>query len=401
MDFDKPRRFFVILLTLFLAIPCLALSQKKTERAQVLFLPARTIRLDSLGDYIARTSGFFLSFSTDKINPGKKIAFNGASMKLDDLLTYLDDQYQITSEIMGNHIILFRDNSSRRAVQSEKAKSELRASTRKSGAPGDVPAAGPENVPEPSVTAVRPVVRYEIQAIAMSVRSGREGEKLVRQADTLPAGASRLPSFSREIPASVFKGEKKKSRSDNGFYLSAGLTANEVFYANPGIRAGLPWLFATAAWKTNFKASGFFYGMGSAVPLSKNWDISFSLSTGTLSKDFSWPFSNPDSTHLSDSTLHLKSRPISLGLFAARQINDRWSFEFGPVINFMRSSYALSGIDPVGSSLPSGPPGTDPYKEYYLIRPPYSLGASYDEKRGSGKKIWIGFQLGVFYRLRY
>lgn len=391
----------VVLYVSFFTLPAVTLAQqRKTGWNQSLTLPVRTLRLDSLSNLLARKTGFMLSFNAGTINPGTKITFAGTEVGPDTLLPYLQKHYGLSHKKMGNHIILYRHTTSNDKVQITEKIHKPHISRKEPDIPDKRKVAGVMPLKkeiEPLRSSVLPNIETGISLSNLSPPPLTEVGKVLSKQNHISKAISIEPeSYSKRSPAHLSdKPDKVEtqgdgfSRSNDRFFASAGLASSEVFYVNPQIRVGLPLLFVLVAWETNFKASGFFYGLGTSIKVSDNWDFQLSASGGALSKDFRWP------TRTSDTIGRVKAGLLRINIQAEKHLSERWMFQFGPVLNFMRSRYSLKNL----SMANSFPPPDDLSKDIYILNPPYILSNIYKEKTGSGKKIWIGFQIGLFYRL--
>lgn len=349
----------------------------------MLTLPSGRIRLDSLGRLLIRESGFILSFDAERVNPGTKLTFPDTKISLKDLLSYLRDQYGLTHQMIGNHIILFSDNHTGRQALA-KPKVPVKRLYRLKQDNRDQKPAEKQSKAETGFLqlTILPVISIEKPVKFKPVILPTMVEK--------PSAFRNSAWRGRAAHRTQIAGSEVYSPKDNRrFYASAGLTTSEVLYVNPQIKVGLPWLFASASWETNFKGSGFFYGLGTSVKLPGNRGFQLSASTGALSNDFGWP------TSTGDTIGQVKTRLTRIDILGKIHLSRRWTLQFGPVLNFMGSKYSFKD----SSRANSFPPPTNVSKDMYILNPPYTLSNNYKENTGSDKKIWIGLQIGLFYTL--
>lgn len=400
-NLNKLRRVHKIFFILIFACSISARSQQKEhELNHVLPLPVGSMRIDSFSHWLARESGFVFSFNAEKINPGKEIKFPGKKESLNELLFYLHAHYGINHRLIGNHIILCVDNPVHKKTvvsisKKEKYPSEKASEVKKKGKQTK---ALPEEKFRPTAPTILPDAGHEISYMPNSFMLSPKIIKVINKPANIPQtkiieddSNTQEKSLSQQDQQNADEKQNRKDNTlfnngNNNLYIAAGFTGSEVLYVNPQIRAGLPWLFASVGWRTNFKASGFFYGIGTSIRLSKNWGIQLSASNGVLSKIYQK--SN------SDTLIRIKSRLSQINLSVEKHFGNRWMLEFGPVLNFMNSNYT-STVATANSPLLAGT-----NKNYYIIRPPYTFSSSYNEKTGIEKKLWIGLQVGLFYRLR-
>ncbi|WP_111593247.1 hypothetical protein [Chitinophaga dinghuensis] len=168
--------------------------------------------------------------------------------------------------------------------------------------------------------------------------------------------------------------------------IKAGVSADETFYFNPTIQGGFRFLYGIVSWSTNMKASGLRYGAGISVGLSDDWRMHLTGTTGGLEKTY-------DTAGVQKRATAKISR---IGLAAEKQLNDKWSLQFGIAYCLMRTTYYVDGnVHPPGMS-------DEALKQYLRpIQPPYVIGNNYDLGGAQHNQYWIGFQLGVYYNINF
>jgi hypothetical protein len=409
MGIRKPGMIRIMMLAVFLAWQGSVMAQqRKGGPDPLLHLPAGSLRLDSLGNKIARQSGFIFSFNATVINPTKRIELQGAPIRLKALLLYLDHHYHLLSRMYGNHIILHHDAPAKhpasRVVRTKRKqqadKKSIQSVTIDSARASPVQQASANLSELPLITSP---IRFKTTPVPVPLSVVMHHDKrsvaAVKSHGVAPGPPHMKPAPSPAIAADRQKSKKlQKNRisirkAGSEFFASAGLTANETFYLGPQINAGLPWLYGIAGWRTNFDVSGFSYGMGTSVQLSDSWALQLTATSGTLSNHYRW--SSHDTLI---GSIQAKGRLTRLGLLATVQINSRWKIQFGPVFNLLKTAHHSQADSAWATS--TLPPSTDMRKKYYLLRPPYTLSDTYNDKSATGKKTWIGLQIGLFYRFR-
>jgi len=179
--------------------------------------------------------------------------------------------------------------------------------------------------------------------------------------------------------------EGRRQQGAFSFLVNTGVSADEVYYANPTIQMGFPFLYGIASWSTNFKVSGFRWGGGISARVAEDWRIHLQATTGSQQESF-------DTVGV---PRMLKTRLLKVGLLAERQLNERLRIQAGVVWNNLLIRYQGDS-----SLTPSTPREMDDvYNQLNFIRPPYTISNSYGEGRNT--KAWIGFQLGIFYNINF
>ncbi|MBS0031883.1 hypothetical protein ACTJJ0_31480 [Chitinophaga sp. 22321] len=193
-------------------------------------------------------------------------------------------------------------------------------------------------------------------------------------------------TFSNRYQRPVALGsEGRRQQGPFSFLVNAGVSADEVYYANPAIQMGFPFLYGIGSWSTNFKVSGFRWGGGISARVAEDWRIHLQVTTGNQQQSYD----------TMDIPRMLKTQHLKVALLAERQLNERFRIQAGVVWNNLLIRYEGNA-----QLMPSTPQQMDEfYKELNLIRPPYTISNSYGEGRNT--KAWLGFQLGVFYNINF
>lgn len=361
-------------------------AQQIKDKSEVdLNFPSPVVRMDSLGSRIDKQSGFILSYNASVIDPGRVLVVPKLHIKLTDFLTYLEKRYHLHSEILGNHIIIRNERPQKTRILPSKMKE--RGKTLDIGySPRNSPVS-PEtgNHVISSITQINsiPKATYQDTKIKTESRaslvqaSSKWRLKIMRAARQ----KQKYDSYPR-VPAQRKKDNGLKTR----FTTSIGLVSDETFYVQPTLKAGMPGLFGLLSWRTNFNTSGIVYGIGTQVHFSEDWAITLTAKTGPLLKKFEWM--DTDSTI---GKIRIKGNMNQVGVLATKRIG-RLTVQFGPTVNFIKSSYSFSGENqPTRNQMDS---------TYHLIKPLYTIENAYSNVDKRNQKIWIGLQLGLFYQLR-
>ncbi|HEY8894041.1 MAG TPA: hypothetical protein VIM79_04480, partial [Niastella sp.] len=204
-----------------------------------------------------------------------------------------------------------------------------------------------------------------------------------KQDTVIPRPPVRKPSAGANNQPVIADKSKSEERSFNGNLLVKGaLSADDVFYSGATIQAGKPWLYAIASWNTNFKLSGFRYGAGTSISLSDEWKLHLQLTTGNLTSNFDtvgdrWQFKTQ---------LHRAS------IIGEVNCTKRFTIQFGPVLHLMKLTYSINDV--------KNAPGLSKAQvdqKFDLIKPIYTFSDTYTVNTAQSKKIWVGFQVGIYY----
>jgi hypothetical protein len=171
--------------------------------------------------------------------------------------------------------------------------------------------------------------------------------------------------------------------------VNVGVTADEVYYANPTIQIGLPFLYGIASYSTNFNLIGFRAGVGIAARLSNDWRLHLQGTTGSQSQLFSF----------SDTIGHsvqgtLKSQLLKFSLVGERYVGEHLRLQAGIVLSNQRVQYNTNDGVPLSAL------NMDKvYQQINIIHAPYTI-TNYNGY-GQNTKTWIGFQVGIFYNINF
>ncbi|HEY9256397.1 hypothetical protein, partial [Chitinophaga sp.] len=188
-------------------------------------------------------------------------------------------------------------------------------------------------------------------------------------------------------------------RMNNGqgpfsFLLNLGVTADEVYYANPTIQIGLPFLYGIASLSTNFNLVGARFGAGISAKLSDDWRLHLQGTTGRQ-LHYVDVGENNDSAGTHVRTGQVKSRILKFSLVAEKQLGERLRLQAGIVLNSQLLQYTMDDSTHTLSIAEMD----QAYKQFNIIHAPYTISNTYGVNQNT--KIWIGFQVGVFYNINF
>ena len=330
-----------------------------------LVLPAGPIRMDVLGERLFKTAGVSFAFNSSRIPAGTLVRIPRANPDMATLLRWIGGQLHVHFRLYGNHVIVFNDQAP--SAQSGVSRRHTPTTTK--------PAAGPKTL-----------TLQPIQPITDTTRPRFTPGKPITISYQLPA-----PHTSPHPGPGLSAGKALPRVGLQKAFIQAGLQTDETLYFSPTLEAGLPFLYAEAAWNTNFQISGARYGIGTSVNLGKGWKALLDITTGNLSKNYQ---AHLDTSYMGDTLMGIgvKSRLYQLRLGVEKAWGQSFRFQAGPTLNRMQTSYVYpqnANPDVIVSLLQRS--GINETDAYYTIKPPYASG-------GSGStRLWIGFQVSLFY----
>jgi hypothetical protein len=216
-----------------------------------------------------------------------------------------------------------------------------------------------------------------------------------------PRSQSVIPAAGRHPGQTGNKGNERPGFfSNSSFTVRAGFMADESLYLNPGLQAGLPFLYGIVMWSTNFKASGFRYGAGLSMRLSEDLRLHVTFTTGNFSKSFRYYTLDSIGQQVIDSQgrkLMVQMRLHKIGMILEKPLGDKWMLQFGPVLNIMSTKYSLNGTAflPVPRLSEA-----DLNDRFPFFEPLYTIKNTYSSTSSQNTKLWVGLQLAVFYSIR-
>lgn len=170
-------------------------------------------------------------------------------------------------------------------------------------------------------------------------------------------------------------------------FVGAGISLEESFIVNGQLQAGMPFLYGVASWGTGRSASGLRYGAGISAPLGENWRLHLQATTGKMQFDY-------DSATFVKKEIRMQWQ--KLALIAERRLNDHLGVQAGISLNILRSEYYMMGTP---ASL--GREEEVALKDVRYFKPLYAISDTFSPDATDSRKMWIGLQLSVVYRLHF
>lgn len=346
-------------------------AQSGVNLRSPLHIPAESMRLDSLLNLVTRQTGARFSLNTRKIQPGKDIRLKKGATTIGALLANMQQSTGVHYILRGSHVI-FLDNPPKPVLKKAVARSVTHQQKVKAPAPVIHQQQNKDTIALRPVSVPQPVLLSSVNTVAPSSISVR-----------------------RHIPPKVFavypiaeKKERPARQRREGlplFEARAALNGDETFYLSPTAEIGLPYLFGSVSWNTNFDISGIRYGAGAAFRVFREWRLAVIATAGTAAS------LTYDSVIIKWSS---KQRLYRGALLARKQLGGNWNVQFGPVFNMLRTSYYRDD-EPATPLVPTELADI----RFHAIKPRYTISDSYSPDAPTSTKLWIGFQLGVYYNI--
>jgi len=399
--------FFIFLITT--AIKSNA-QQGSINLHKPVVVQATYIQLDSLLRLITKQTGAKFSLNSRKFPATRSIHINQHKQTIEDLLQTIKQNTGVYYALLGDHIILL-DNpppvkkSDPVATNSKPHTVPARLSAKTSTSQSRLPSNKPTTA-KPAATIRKsqsPVTTDTANKKITAEPETPAGKKNITTSDSLtnkagtttlahkdstikkPAAKSRTTAGNSNNPATKNKSEKERPSIISDLFIKPGFSADDVFYVSPTLHIGHPYLYGIASWSTNFKINGFRYGAGSSIPLSEDWRLHLQFTTGSYSSSVG------DTANFHR---EFKTKLHKAGTLLETKLNDRFSIQFGPVLNIMQLTFYRNG-----EKASPGLTEENANNKYTLIRPLYTISDNYTANNAKSTKLWVGLQVSIFYNL--
>lgn len=334
------------------------------------------ITLDSITHYMNIHTDIRLTFNSGKIKGGRAVVFPGRRYDVNGLLEHIQRKTGLSYSFYGKHVI-FRDHPQKAAMAVVRKKRAYR---------GNKELQQPKMVPRASVGSHIGLARTDtITRHAVRIDTGiRKRSSIAIKRSVLrgiqPPGTSAVQSSSaNETPPP----------QDSKWILRTGVFANEVFYVNGGIEAGIRPVSLLFSVGSNFHVNSWHIGLSSAAFKYRGVRIHVTAGYSPLKTTFGID------SGLQTINVTAKGQWYDLGLAAYIQQGKHWLIKAGVSCNLLRTSYYKDGaLTTAGRYFMQH---QNPDKLLYLLRPPLKFVNTYDRNSSSNIKLWPGLSLGLYY----
>ena len=410
---NKKSAIHISLIICLTAVMLKSNGQSTINLQRTIVIPANAIQLDSLIHLINKQAGVKFSINARKFPAARFIRIKNHKPTIAGILTEINKSTGVYYAVFENHIILL-DNPPRKSTNAKNTTHTVQAPRLQVTSP-EHPKRTTTPTKNPTVKRTPPVINRQplpnnktpssnnttVPASTQPIPAADSGSHKSPGRDTLqatpaipvkpdtlktqpPVRKQRAAANIQSAPPSSAKTEK--SAFAGNLLIKGGLSADDIFYCNPTIQVGIPYVYGIASWSTNFKSSGFRYGLGGAIPLSDQWKLHLQVTTGNLSSTFDtagkrWEF---------------KTQLHRAGCIAEATLSPRLSVQFGPVFNLMKLTFYRAGKKEA-----PGLSSTQMDNKFNLLQPVYTITDNFSANRAQSTKTWIGFQVGLFFDLNF
>ena len=358
----------IVIVCLLWAVSAIGRGQAPAWKTAVL---TGAITLDSLTHYMNIYTDIRLTFNSGKINGSRAVLFPGKTYDVNSLLIYIQEHTGLTWSLYGKHVI-FRDDPRKKAPVSVVRK---------------------KPVPKP---ALRPKRAMETPKVVRQSRAGMHVE-LVR-VDTIKRNIVTIDTRVKKKNLSLVQDSSSKENTTLGkgpslsnWVLHAGVFANEVFYTNVGIEAGIKPISLLFSVGSNFHVTTWHIGLLSGALKIGKLPVHLTAGYSPLSAKAN----GIDSGLQSKVNITVKGQLYDLGLATYHRHGKHWLFKISLDTRLLKTTYYRDGspIMPGRYFLQ----GQDPDKTLYLVRPPLKYSNTFDRSSSTNVKIWPGITIGFYY----
>lgn len=423
-------RYLIILL-----FSSLTTSAQKTNPMfyKEILLLHKPYTLHSLTREIQRQSGITFSYNALKINPDQKINIKRRTDRLTviELLALLKRKTGIGYRTVNqSHIIYtagtFKKRKTSRTKDRRPSDKEKKTQWRLQEEEPEA-VAGSTSHDVPQIEQHLMVVGDSALAMSYYLSGGGGGAYGGNMVTKYPVTVDREDAYDDEEAESDLASSTPRRERSGGFYtplgqsatvrflkenilLGAGVSADELYYINPTVRAGFDFLYGTIAYNTGTFAH-WRYGLGSSVRLNDRWSLRLEVNGGGPLKQ-PYTITTFDTTTIvvdsgvirqviteRNTALVVQSRLTRFIMGAEFKMTGNLYVGGSLILNSLHTTYSSNG-NPVALSniLPIGYDADDKYR---TIKPPYQLSNSYNGNSSSNTKLWIGIQLSLIYKLGF
>ncbi|ASZ11417.1 hypothetical protein CK934_10820 [Chitinophaga sp. MD30] len=395
-------------------------------------VPAKKITIEMLGNIISRQAGLVFSFDANKINGSNMVQLTKNSYTVEELLSLIKGTFNTQYRIYGDHVIFNRQRSQPVVAKITSTEAPPKNTTiRKTG--NVLKSTAAVKIITDKSTSHKPSVKTNSHARTASPISDDTQQPVIVKIPltSLPTPANvnvgstnrYTPSLTTPWVSSPFTPEKEANTTGNKTaimeadsrpnaparprrerrrllnnpwtrYAAAGLTVDENLFFTPTVKVGIPYLYAIAAYSSNFRIGGFRYGLGAQLPVADNWNIQLNATTGKLSQ-----IKSIDSSTMIVS-VDLRGKHHIVALVAERKINERLTVQAGISYNRIQYQYYQNGRNvPLDSiQFPLSMYAGESIFRYF--KPLVEISNDFSKNKPGYNQSWIGFQIGVYYRFR-
>jgi len=346
--------------------------------------------ITGLAKNIAAQPGLKYSLNMQNASLRKKITLRPGNYTLSQVLEQVKKQAALQYKILGTHI-LFIDYSA--------------AVTRSKPLPATVPSKVKHTVHRQLPPKAKPVIVARVKQEQPEVkREAASGDSVVAltplgvnvaangmanfltarlKADSLRGRPSSLPAKNGMVQA----GNEAAARERKFHWLQpvteAGFTADELFYSGVQAQAGLHWLYAIAAFGTDYRHTQFRWGGGMSLPVTENGRLHLNFTTGASAAFY------PRDTSVLLKDVWEKERLHRFGIAWSNRIGQRFKIQAQVHYNLLHQSFTATDT----SSWDAFTGNFD--ERYRVFRPPYTISKSVGANTAT--KSWLGIQVTLFF----
>jgi hypothetical protein len=374
-------------------------AQQQLNLKAVVRLTQHEWPLDELLLKVTQQTGVRFSINTRKFPPSRKVYIKLLRQTVAELLAAINKTTGIAYTQTGVHIILMDavkkppvvpPKRSTVAAKPKPAKTQtvsrvqqLAADSIRSYATPATPqllqlAVVPEDAVSATVAGLKPA---QLRKLLLSKRPPKKENQSPNNQKNLKEEIASTPensgnnsstaaggngsTSSNNATTSNSKSKNASSEKHRGFFTSAGSSIDDALYLNNTLSAGHTYAYGIISWITDFRNSGFRYGLGTSLPLNERWALHLQYTTGKMT------FGYDTAASLRK---ELKATWQQVALKGEWKITNKFRLQFGPVLHFLKADHTLNG-----SPAPIYASEDDLFPKYHLVKPRLMLSNNFNQ----------------------
>ena len=367
--------------------------------------------LYELSATIAAQSGLSVSFNAQKLNPHKSIRIRTSRATVARVMQLLQRSIGVKHTIVQGNIILLPPTKNawyiirRRSV----------ANHRVNSAPSPIKVIPRQSFNIQSENQIKTVLTGD----TLRIEPGGADSNIVVPASGGGGGSSAggsggkwidpYQSLNNDNGLRRYDGVVERSKgfiNEHGFgNVSAGIT--ESFYGNPTISMGFDFLHVSIGYYFHPDFSHFRYGVGGNMRINERWQMNLAVSGGArFDRAINVPYkdtlpwidtSQPRVIVDRNQAIKLLSKLIRISVAMSYHFSPRLNVAAGIHLNLLNTQYYLDDNQILPASLRGIP--NEPGDDFRTLKIPYYLSDNFNVQRAEDRKIWLGLNLSINYRL--
>ncbi|HEX5171291.1 MAG TPA: hypothetical protein VFW11_19075 [Cyclobacteriaceae bacterium] len=353
------------------------------------------LALENVLEEITKKTGVDFVYSANNINPNKLLSYSAVQQPLDNILFSIGQQLNLSFRWFGDHVVVKNNPAFTQTMSIGDHVKKIIPPAKKADV--DVP-----NFSSDSLfveASARRTVNHSIDSKLFSFSA----LSIIEKVNARP----KLDSMIRRSLMSQNQNAYKTKPSS--WFTSFGFFVNDYTYTGLEFRLGVRSFHGILnASLVNNELSRVGYGIGTFLPSkSKHWSFSLDYTLSKLEKKSDLVINNYYQHIIYKDAIELRSTQHQIKIQAHYALSPNVSLKFGPTINVLSTRYRFMDESiPVTADLFLVTPHdrtliklSDYLRAANTIIPPYTIVNSYSSDLFVNRKLWVGFEAGINYRV--